>query len=85
MVCFEVVSGLKVNLGKLEVIPVGSVENIEGLASISRCSVVALPTKYLGYLWGHPSRCQVCGMGWLIGFRKGLPGGKKITYLEVLD
>jgi hypothetical protein len=46
--CFEVVSGLKVNLGKSELVPVGHVDNVDGLAGILGCGVSSLPLKYLG-------------------------------------
>jgi hypothetical protein len=32
--CFEAVSGLKINLGKSEIVPIGEVENIAVLASL---------------------------------------------------
>ncbi|GMP93729.1 hypothetical protein CsSME_00043442 [Camellia sinensis var. sinensis] len=46
--CFEAVLGLWVNLGKSELIPVGSVPRISMLAAILGCKIVALPTTYLG-------------------------------------
>jgi hypothetical protein len=46
--CFEAVSGLKVNLAKSVLVPVGSVDNVDGLASILGCGVSSLPLKYLG-------------------------------------
>lgn len=47
---FEVVSSLKMNLGKSEMGLVGDVWNIRRLASILRYKVVSLPMKYLGPL-----------------------------------
>jgi hypothetical protein len=46
--CFEAVSGLRINLAKSELVPVGNVMNVEGLASILGCRVSSLPMKYLG-------------------------------------
>jgi hypothetical protein len=46
--CFEVVSGLKVNMAKSELVPVGNVVDVEGLADILGCGVSSLPLKYLG-------------------------------------
>jgi hypothetical protein len=46
--CFEVVSGLRINLAKSELVPVGNVTNVEGMASILGCRVSSLPMKYLG-------------------------------------
>jgi hypothetical protein len=45
---FEVASGLKVNLAKPVLIPVGSVQQVDYLASILRCEVASLPFEYLG-------------------------------------
>jgi hypothetical protein len=48
LLCFEAVSGLRVNLGKSKLIAIGEVDNIGALANILGCSVAALPMKYLG-------------------------------------
>ena len=48
LVWFEVASGLKINLAKSKVIPVGEVEDIDELAVELGCRVGALPTVYLG-------------------------------------
>lgn len=48
MLCFEAVSGLRINLGKSELVPVGSVPEVVGLALILGCMVSGLPMKYLG-------------------------------------
>ena len=45
---FEAVSGLRINLNKSEIIPIGHVVNVEELASELGCSVGSLPTSYLG-------------------------------------
>ena len=45
---FEVVSGLKINLGKSELVPVGDVPNLYELVEILGCRESALPLKYLG-------------------------------------
>ena len=45
---FEALSGLKINLNKSEVIPIGMVDNVEELASELGCKVGSLPTPYLG-------------------------------------
>lgn len=41
LLCFEVVSSLKVNLGKSEMVPVGEVQNINCLAEFLGCKVAA--------------------------------------------
>ncbi|XP_075077736.1 uncharacterized protein LOC142164210 [Nicotiana tabacum] len=45
---FQIVSGLKINLGKCEIFPVGEVANIDVLSYVLRCKVGSLPTTYLG-------------------------------------
>ena len=45
---FEVMSGLKINLNKSEIIPIRPVANVEELASEMGCKVRSLPTSYLG-------------------------------------
>ena len=41
-------SGLKINLGKFELVPVGDVPNFHELVEILGCREFALPLKYLG-------------------------------------
>ena len=53
---FEAYSGLKINLSKSEIIPVGRVDNIEMLASELGCGVGSLRTTYLGLPLGAPHR-----------------------------
>ncbi|RVW91675.1 LINE-1 reverse transcriptase-like [Vitis vinifera] len=45
---FEALSGLRINLDKSEILPVGRVENLELLALEIGCKVGRLPTSYLG-------------------------------------
>ena len=46
--CFQAFTGLKVNVGKSEIVPVGEVNNLDALANILQCRVGSLPMKYLG-------------------------------------
>ena len=48
LVWFEAISGLRINLGKSELIQVGEVPVIEELANIQGCKTSNLPMKYLG-------------------------------------
>lgn len=62
--CYEVVFGLKINLIKSELVSVGNVNNVDGLASILGC-VVSLPLKYLGLIYlgcviEKIERCLAC-------------------------
>ena len=48
LLLFEATSGLKVNLAKSSLIPIGEVPNIHLLARFFGCEVCALPSTYLG-------------------------------------
>jgi hypothetical protein len=48
----EVASGLKVNLAKSNIIPVGNVDQVERLAEILGCGVATLLVKYFVLLLG---------------------------------
>jgi hypothetical protein len=50
--CFEAVSGLKINLAISKLVPVGNVINVEVLASILGCRIFSLLMTYLGLLLG---------------------------------
>lgn len=52
LLCFEAVSGLKVNLAKSLLVPVGNVDNAAELAVILGCGTSSLPLKYLGIQLG---------------------------------
>jgi hypothetical protein len=45
---FEAVSGLRINLGKSEIVPVGPVPDVEVLAQVLGGRIASLPMKYLG-------------------------------------
>ena len=45
---FEEVSGLKINMAKLELFPVGEVSNMDELVALLGCRKYSLPMKYLG-------------------------------------
>ena len=48
LIFFEAITSLKVNVGKSEIVPVGDVGNLNGLARILCCKVGTLPMRYLG-------------------------------------
>jgi hypothetical protein len=48
LLCFEAVSGLKINLAKSVLVPVGNVDNVVELANTLGCGTFSLPLKYLG-------------------------------------
>ena len=45
---FQAFIGLKVNVGKSEIVPIGEVSNIQILANILQCKLGSLPMTYLG-------------------------------------
>ena len=45
---FEALLGLKINLSKSKIFPIGGRENVEALAAELGCKVGSLPTMYLG-------------------------------------
>ena len=46
---FEAISGLKINLHKSELIPIGEVPNFEELVRVLGCKVGSIPSCYLGF------------------------------------
>ena len=56
---FEAVSGLKINVNKSEIFPIGTVANLEELASELGCKVGSLPTSYVGL----PLGAKCLGLG----------------------
>jgi hypothetical protein len=52
LVCFEAVSGLKVNLPKSALILVGYLDDVDQLAGLLGCGTSSLPLKYLGLQLG---------------------------------
>ena len=53
---FEAFSGLRINLFKSVIIPLGRVDNVEELAAELGCKVGSLPSTYLGLPLGAPHR-----------------------------
>ncbi|RVW95894.1 LINE-1 reverse transcriptase-like [Vitis vinifera] len=55
---FETVLGLRINLAKSEIIPVGEVEEILEMAMELGCKVGQLPSGYLGLPFGAPNKAS---------------------------
>ena len=55
---FEAVSGLRINLAKSEIIPVGEVEEIVEMVVEFGCKVGQLPSAYLGLPLGVPNKAS---------------------------
>jgi hypothetical protein len=62
--CFEAASGLRINLGKSEIVPIGEVEDVEGLAQLLGCRVGSLPMTWV-CLWMPLTSPFLLGKGWL--------------------
>ena len=69
---FEAFSGLKINLGRSAIFPVGRVENPKILALELGCDVGSLPTTYLGLPLGAKHNSQRVWDGVEERFRKRL-------------
>ena len=54
--CFELVSDLKIDQQKSEVIPVGETMDVNRATSLFGCKVGKLPTSYLGLPLGAPKK-----------------------------
>lgn len=71
--CFEAVSGLKVNLAKSVLVPMG---NVDGLVSILDCGVSSLPLKYLGLPLGASFKAKSIWDGVLVKIERRLASWK---------
>ncbi|RVW23454.1 putative ribonuclease H protein [Vitis vinifera] len=74
---FEALSGLRINLDKSEILPVGRVENLELLALKVGCKVGRLPTSYLGIPLGANHKSVAVWDGVEERFRKRLAKWKR--------
>jgi hypothetical protein len=86
LVCFEAVSGLKVNLAKSALVPIGNMDNVGNLAGILGCGTTSMPLSIWVFRWGLHSRSRPFGRtcwrssleGWLHGnvcISRGEEGG----------
>ena len=73
----EAVSGLRINLEKSELIPVGRVENIDDLAMEFGFRVGSLPSTYLGLPLGAPFKSVTIWDGVEKRFRRRLAMWKR--------
>lgn len=78
LLCFEAISGLKVNLQKSELVVVGEVPYIEGLANILGCNISSLQLCYLSLPLGAHFKSKAI-WDWVIEkMEKRLANWKKI-------
>ena len=74
---FETLSGLRINLDKSSLIPVGRVENKENLAIELGCKIGYLPIEYLGLPLGAKRKASSLWDGVEERFRKRLANWKR--------
>ena len=72
------ISGLKINLSKSDLVPVGHVPNITELASILGCRVSAFPLTYLGLPLGATFKRKTIWNSVVERMEKRLVGWKKL-------
>jgi hypothetical protein len=85
LLCFEAVLGLKINLSKSVIVPIGEVGDMEGLSSILGCEMESLPLMYLGLPLGAPLRIPLFGIQLLRRWSLSWQGGSKCNYPRVVD
>ena len=78
LIWFEAVSGLKVNLGKSELVAVGAVPNMDLLVAVLGCKQGSLPMKYLGLPLGAKFKDKSIWNPILEKMERKLAGWKKL-------
>uniref|UniRef100_A0A2N9FEZ8 Reverse transcriptase domain-containing protein n=1 Tax=Fagus sylvatica TaxID=28930 RepID=A0A2N9FEZ8_FAGSY len=81
-VWFQASSGLKINLGKSELVPVGSVPDVEELAVVLGCKVGTLPMSYLGLPLGSLFKDKTIWNGIVEKLELRLAGWKRMYARE---
>ena len=77
-VWFQASSGLKINLGKSELVPVISVPDVEELAVVLGCKVGKLPMSYLGLPLGSSFKDKTIWNGIVEKLETRLAGWKRM-------
>ena len=83
LIWFEVVSSLKVNLGKSELVSVGAVHNMDLLVVVLGCKQGSLPMKYLGLPLGAKFKDKSIWNPILEKMERKLAGWKKLYLSKV--
>ena len=78
--CFEAVTGLGINMGKSELVPMGEVNNMPQLADILCCRVGVLPMTYLGMPLGASFKASSVWNPILEKIKRKLAGWKKLYF-----
>ena len=78
LLCFQVVTGLKVNVRMSEMVPIGVVDNVHVLAGLWGCRFGNLPMSYLGMPIGASHKSSSIWNPILEKFERRLVGWKKL-------
>ena len=78
LIWFKAVSGLKVNLGKSELVAVGAAHNMDLLVAVLGCKQGSLPMKYLGLPLGEKFKDKSIWNPILEKMERKLAGWKKL-------
>jgi len=78
LLSFQAVTGLKVNVHKSEMVPIGEVDDVHALAEILGCKVGKLPMSYLGMPLGASHNSPSIWNPILEKFERRLAGWKKL-------
>jgi hypothetical protein len=78
LTCFEAVTGLRVNMHKSEMVPVGEVSDLPRLAALLSCQVGSIPLNYLGMPLGAPHKALALWDPILEKVKRHLAGWKKL-------
>ena len=78
LACFQAFTGLKVNVGKSEIVHIGEVRDIQTLANILQCRVGSLPMIYLGMPLGSLYKTTFIWNPILEKMEKKLSGWKRL-------
>ena len=78
LIWFKAVLGLKINLGKSELVPVGVVHNFDFLLNVLGCKQGSLPMKYLGLPLGANFKDKTIWNPILEKMKRKLAGWKRL-------
>ena len=78
LLCFQAVTGLKVNVQKSETVPIGEVNDVHALAKILGCRIGTLPMSYLGMPLGASHKSPSIWNPILEKIERKLAGWKKL-------
>jgi hypothetical protein len=78
LTCFEVVTGLKVNMTKSEMVPIGEVNGLNALADLLYCRIGSLSSQYLGMPLGASYKVSAIWNPIIEKIERRLAGWQKI-------